>query len=88
MYFGGGTPSIYEPGELSQILSRLNRSPDCETTLELDPGTFDLQKLHGYLEAGFTRFSCGIQTLQANEFAKLGRGHSFAECQEALSLLS
>ena len=88
VYFGGGTPSIYEPSELNQILSQLERSTDCETTLELDPGTFDYPKLKGYLEAGFSRFSCGIQTLQPREFANLGRGHSFAECQEALELLS
>ena len=60
VYFGGGTPSIYSPDELASTLDLLKRKPSAETTLELDPGTFDVAKLNGYLQAGFNRFSFGL----------------------------
>ena len=39
------------------------KSESCETTLELDPGTFDLRKLNEFGDVGFNRFSFGVQTL-------------------------
>jgi oxygen-independent coproporphyrinogen-3 oxidase len=47
----------------------LPRTTNAEVTLELDPGTFETQKLNDFQNAGFNRFSMGVQTLNENEFA-------------------
>jgi oxygen-independent coproporphyrinogen-3 oxidase len=44
--------------------------------MELDPGTFDKQKLKEFKEIGLNRASMGLQTFNQQEFNSLGRGHS------------
>ena len=50
LYFGGGTPSLTPPKLLSQVISTIRErhglAADCEVTLEMDPGTFDEEKVH------------------------------------------
>jgi oxygen-independent coproporphyrinogen-3 oxidase len=87
IYFGGGTPSLLEVSQLKEILDLFTHTLDAELTIELDPGTFDLQKLHNLQGLGFNRFSMGVQTLQQTEFSSLGRGHSFAQLELALDNL-
>ena len=61
---------------------------DSEVTIELDPGTFDAQKLRTLSQkGGFTRFSMGVQTLNEKEFDTLGRGHRFAQIGESIKIL-
>lgn len=60
IYFGGGTPSIYEPDQLKGLLAMFETNSQTEVTLELDPGTFDAAKLNAFLDAGFNRFSMGV----------------------------
>lgn len=43
--------------------------------MEIDPGTFDSNKLNDYKSLGVNRLSMGVQTLNEKEFIKLGRGH-------------
>jgi coproporphyrinogen III oxidase-like Fe-S oxidoreductase len=53
----------------------------------MDPGTFDTQKVREYQEVGVTRMSMGVQTMQENEFYKLGRGHDFKDIRKSLDSL-
>ena len=54
--------------------------------MELDPGTFDIQKLED-LSSMITRFSMGVQTFNKTEFNMLGRGHSFDEIEKSIDIL-
>jgi coproporphyrinogen III oxidase-like Fe-S oxidoreductase len=58
-----------------------------EISLEMDPGTFDSEKVKEYQEVGVTRMSMGVQTMQENEFSKLGRGHDFIDIRKSLDAL-
>ena len=66
VYFGGGTPSLMPPRLLARIMRTLREryglARELECTLEMDPGTFDAQKLAAFLEAGVTRVSLGVQS--------------------------
>lgn len=80
VYIGGGTPSLFEPEQISKIIESLNETfsidSDPEITLEINPGTADVEKLKGYLNAGVNRLSIGIQTFQNHLLETLGRVHS------------
>ena len=51
---------------------------DCEVTIEMDPGTFDREKIRHFRELGINRMSMGVQTFNENEFQTLGRGHNYS----------
>ena len=79
VFFGGGTPSLLEPQQLSRILgavhSRFVVAAAAEVSLEANPGTIDLEKLRGFHEAGINRLSLGVQSLDASELKFLTRIH-------------
>jgi oxygen-independent coproporphyrinogen-3 oxidase len=80
IFFGGGTPSLMEPGYIAEILemlkSRYSVSDDAEITLETNPGTVDKEKLYHFLELGINRLSVGIQSFDDEELKFLTRIHS------------
>ena len=83
IYFGGGTPSVLK-GEwlvdiIQEIKSDFSLSDDCEITIEVNPGTVDMDKLHKLYNAGFNRISIGMQSADDDELRMLGRIHDFAE---------
>ncbi|MBL8244131.1 MAG: radical SAM protein, partial [Rhodanobacteraceae bacterium] len=55
IFFGGGTPSLFSAAALKRILdgvrARLALAPDCEITLETNPGTAEFDRFEGYREA-------------------------------------
>lgn len=89
IYFGGGTPSILPISELERIVFTLKNyglwQKPREATIEVNPGTADLNKLRAYKELGFDRISFGVQTLQNNELKTIGRIHTAEEALEALT---
>ena len=91
LYFGGGTPSLTPPKLLAEVIeavrSRHGLAPDCEVTLEMDPGTFDAARLAAFLDAGVTRVSLGIQSFDALLLEKAGRVHDSDAAEDALQLL-
>jgi oxygen-independent coproporphyrinogen-3 oxidase len=80
IFLGGGTPSFFTPDEIGTVLqaakSSLTVSPDCEITMEANPGTIERGSLIAYREAGVTRLSLGAQSFDAKMLAVLGRIHS------------
>ncbi|WP_396134257.1 radical SAM protein, partial [Chamaesiphon sp. VAR_48_metabat_135_sub] len=70
IFFGGGTPSLLTVAQLGQILDWLSIefgiASNAEISMEIDPGTFDLAQLQGYLHAGVNRVSIGVQAFQDN----------------------
>jgi oxygen-independent coproporphyrinogen-3 oxidase len=87
VFLGGGTPSLFDPKWVEQLLSgiraRLPLAPGAEITLEANPGTTDLARFRGFRDAGVDRLSIGIQSFDDNKLAALGRIHGRAEALEA-----
>lgn len=77
IYLGGGTPSTW-PNELLLDMSDRLRSMFCmdsisEITIEANPGTVEPGKLEVWKEAGITRISIGVQSLNDEVLANLNR---------------
>lgn len=84
VFFGGGTPSILPPSILAQLLAELRlffplHADEPEITVEVNPGTIDAAGLLELRRAGFNRLSIGVQSLDDQELAGLGRIHSSDE---------
>lgn len=78
VFFGGGTPSLWDPRELGRVLDailRAFRSSDVEVTAECNPSSFDAARARELLAAGVGRVSLGVQSLDADRLAFLGRLH-------------
>ena len=80
VFFGGGTPSLLSVPQLEQILEALERqfgiSTDAEISIEMDPGTFDREKLAGVWAAGANRISMGVQAFDEEMLKICGRSHT------------
>lgn len=90
IYFGGGTPSVLPTDCLERIMSTLKaygfwQNP-VEATIEVNPGTADLEKLQRLRAAGFDRVSFGVQSLQDAELRAIGRIHSAQEAMAAIDM--
>ena len=92
VYFGGGTPSLLTPAQIGDLVralrSRFGLAPGAEVTLELDPASFDQQRLGGYLAGGINRVSLGGQSFDDQVLSDLGRRHRGADVVEAARWLS
>lgn len=91
VFFGGGTPSLLSVHQLNQIMEILDRrfgiGAGTEISIEMDPGTFDLEKLYGYVQGGINRVSLGIQAFQDELLSMCGRSHSSQDIFTAIDLL-
>lgn len=87
VFFGGGTPSIMESGFIHSIMKSLNNTfqltPDCEITMECNPGTLNLLKLSDYKYMGINRLSIGLQSANDIELKSLGRIHNYTSFVES-----
>ena len=87
VFFGGGTPSVLDPGDVSTLVARCASSfaldSAAEITLEMNPETASRERLDGYRSAGVTRLSLGVQSFRDAELRRLGRVHSAARAIEA-----
>ncbi len=79
IFFGGGTPSLFSGAAIQQLMSSLraylNFSPNIEITMESNPGSAQLEKYQGYIEAGINRLSIGAQSFNNHQLSLLGRIH-------------
>jgi len=92
VYFGGGTPSLFEPSLILSVLDELANAGfrirhGAEMTIEIDPTTVDEAKLEAYLKMGLNRFSVGAQTFHAHLLRLAGRKHAPADTVEMLKML-
>ena len=90
IFFGGGTPSLFQPESIAAVLAAAERNfgleRGVEVTLEANPGTVDAAKLDGMRAAGITRISFGAQSFNDQRLKFLGRIHGAAETREAVRL--
>ncbi len=88
VFLGGGTPSLFSPQAIDQLLAairaRLKLSADCEITLEANPGTFEKDRFRAFRSAGVTRLSVGVQSFNDEHLKAIGRVHDRAQAIAAL----
>jgi oxygen-independent coproporphyrinogen-3 oxidase len=91
VFFGGGTPSLFQPEDFSRLLGALRRriafADDVEVTLEANPGTIERGRFAGYRDAGINRVSLGAQTFAPRALEVLGRIHSADDTHRAVAEL-
>ncbi|MGF1587943.1 MAG: radical SAM family heme chaperone HemW [Pleurocapsa sp.] len=91
VFFGGGTPSLLSPQQLKQIIQAIalhfGIANQAEISMEIDPGTFDRDRLLGYLDAGVNRFSLGVQTFDESLLKVCGRSHTLADVMQAVNII-
>ncbi len=88
IFIGGGTPSLFSPQAIDRMLgdirARLPLTPDCEITLEANPGTFEKDRFKAFRGAGVTRLSVGVQSFNDAHLLALGRVHDRAQALAAV----
>lgn len=91
VFFGGGTPSLLSNDQLERILTALEKrfgiNSGAEISMEMDPGTFDLDHLQGYRWAGVNRVSLGVQAFADELLQTCGRSHSVSDIFAAIALI-
>jgi len=80
VFFGGGTPTMLDTAELTEILTglreRIGIAPGAEVTLEANPDTVTREGLVQLADAGFTRVSFGMQSAVPAILTTLDRTHT------------
>ena len=88
IFIGGGTPSLFSPEAMDRLIgdlrARLKLAPDCEISLEANPGTFERDRFRAYRGAGVTRLSVGVQSFNDDHLQALGRVHDRAQAIAAV----
>ncbi len=87
IYIGGGTPSFIESSYIKEIIDCLKdklqnnntKFNEIETTIEVNPGTVNLEKLKQYKEVGINRISIGLQSSNDKLLKEIGRIHKYEE---------
>lgn len=91
VYIGGGTPSYFGEKRLKTLLKKVNKTfsldTNCEFTVECNPDSVTKPLLQTLLKGGVNRISLGVQSAQEDELAAVGRPHTFAQVQEAVTLI-
>ena len=88
IYFGGGTPSILNKGEIKSLIHTIYNNfkidTDAEITLECNPDDLDKKKLLELKKIGINRLSIGIQSFNDADLKFMNRSHN---AKEALSCI-
>ncbi|MBF9029340.1 coproporphyrinogen III oxidase [Rhodobacterales bacterium HKCCE3408] len=88
VFFGGGTPSLMPADLVADVIEAIRAAwpvaNDFEVTLEANPTSAEAGRFRGYREAGVSRISIGLQSLDDGHLKALGRLHSAAEGVSAL----
>ncbi|MBL0319508.1 MAG: coproporphyrinogen III oxidase [Alphaproteobacteria bacterium] len=90
IFFGGGTPSLMPPALTAAIIEEAHKlwnvKENVEITLEANPTSSEKSKFKAFKDAGINRLSLGIQSLNPQDLAFLGRKHSADEARGAIAM--
>jgi putative oxygen-independent coproporphyrinogen III oxidase len=88
IFFGGGTPSLWDPRELGRVLRGIRETLTCdadlEVTVECNPTSIDEERARALVDQGVNRVSIGVQSLRDERLRTLGRLHDAAEARVAV----
>lgn len=91
VFFGGGTPTLQGTSTVRAVLERLRASlrvsADVEVTVEANPKLPGDVTLAGLAEAGVTRISLGVQSLDDARLQLLDRNHGAREARRTMAEL-
>jgi oxygen-independent coproporphyrinogen-3 oxidase len=87
VFFGGGTPSLMAPEAVAAVIAACQRlweaAPDLEVSLEANPTDAEAGRFAALAAAGVNRLSLGLQSLDDEALALLGRNHDAAAGRRA-----
>jgi len=88
IFFGGGTPSLMPPATVAALIDAATSfwpaAEDIEITLEANPSSVEASRFADLARAGIDRVSLGLQALDDEALAWLGRAHDVREGLAAL----
>jgi len=87
VFIGGGTPSLLAVEQVQRLMDRVQAvglAAGAEVTLEANPSNVTAERVDGWLAAGVTRLSLGVQSLQPGALRFLERLHSGEEATAAI----
>ncbi len=88
VYLGGGTPSLLSVEELELIINKVKSNfalaDSTEITLEINPGTVDLDFLIKIKKIGINRVSIGAQSFNDQLLKNIGRIHGSNQTKEVI----
>jgi oxygen-independent coproporphyrinogen-3 oxidase len=91
IYWGGGTPSRLDSEGHTRIVEAMQASFDLSTvqehTMEVSPETLTPEKLRVLKSLGVMRLSMGVQSFNADELRRAGRGHAPSQAIEAARMV-
>lgn len=87
LYFGGGTPSLLKPNQISTLIevcrSYFSLSSEPEVTIEVNPATATRAELRELRLEGVNRVSLGVQSFDDEDLRFMGRLHSSQDAYRA-----
>ncbi|MFI4975208.1 MAG: radical SAM family heme chaperone HemW [Caulobacterales bacterium] len=87
IFFGGGTPSLMDPPDVAAIVAaaqaQFTADARLEVTLEANPTDAEAARFAALAQAGVTRLSLGVQSLDDAALTFLGRNHDAAAARRA-----
>ncbi len=92
IFIGGGTPSLFDTKCLEQLLEsirdlfNITQMPEC--TIEINPESFNMNKMMAYKKMGINRISIGGQSFNSDYLKILGRVHNDRQLRDTLSAVS
>ena len=90
IFFGGGTPSLMPPETVASLIEAAQAhwgfADGIEITLEANPSSVEAARFADLVRAGINRVSLGLQALDNEALAFLGRAHDVDEALAALDV--
>lgn len=88
IYFGGGTPSLLSPKQVTQILDAATALrpllEEAEITLEANPDDLSEEVLIALEETPINRLSIGIQSFHESDLTYMNRAHDAAQAMACI----
>ncbi|MDP6551643.1 MAG: radical SAM family heme chaperone HemW [Arenicellales bacterium] len=87
VFFGGGTPSLFDSHQIERILNHLDKGrwlqTNPEITIEANPGSAEVRRFQAYRDCGVNRLSLGVQSFKDQSLNALGRIHDGHDARQA-----
>lgn len=88
IYFGGGTPSLLEAGEVDRLIGLAGQyyeiAPHAEITLEANPDDLTPAKVRELRGTPVNRFSIGVQSFFEEDLRWMNRAHNATEAESSI----
>lgn len=88
IYFGGGTPSLLDESELSQLMEAIHKNfsvnDNAEITLEANPDDINPSSLLIFNSSGINRLSIGVQSIIDEHLIWMNRSHNATQAFQAI----